>query len=119
LPLPSPFSPIKAYLRSTALGIKQETGPEVFELKSRKFKGQSDKGIIRLARDRETKRHTLLAGPRPSTDLKRMEAVETIGRLELEYPDANRTDLVTLVAKELKVSDRTVWRLLTDDSECQ
>ena len=83
-----------------------------YELYSRKFKGQSDKGCITLVRDNF--RHTMLDGPRPTSQAKQLHTVDRFATLLSQFPEMSKNQLVHKIAGEQNVDPRTVWRRLEE-----
>jgi RecA-family ATPase len=94
------------YFRSNRAVDQQQ---QLFELASRKFKGQSDRGKIHLVRDPLTKRHTLLDGPRPVVQAKRVQTMDRMAELATQHPEWTKTDIVKILAMEQSVDERTIW----------
>ena len=102
------------FRRNTMVDQQQAT----YELTSRKFKGQSDRGKIHLLRDPKTYRHSFLNGDRPVVQAKKINTVNRMAQLAMEHPEWTKTDLVDKIASEQRIGSRTVWNhLKPDDGE--
>ena len=97
------------YFKSARLADQQS---DIYELVSRKFKGQSDKGKMFLVRN--NKRHTIIDGERPTVVVKKLNTSDLMAQLAESHPEWSKDDLAREVAKREGVSARTVYRRIED-----
>lgn len=82
------------------------------EMYRRKYKGEAPE-CMRLRKDPDTLRHTLLDEDRPMVEARRQAVQAIYGQFQLAFPEASLTELVQMVAIAAKeTSTRTIWRHL-------
>lgn len=82
-------------------------GGNVFHIRKRKYKGEAP-DEYRLVRNADTLTHTLLDSARPQVEARKIETQAIIARLQANFPDMSKAQIIKVVALTQNLHENTV-----------